>query len=190
MWSEEKIKEYLKEKLPKERYNHVLGVVDTAEKLAKIYGEDVFKARVAALIHDCAKFDSKEEIVDLVKKSAYIISEEEEASPQILHGLAGAIIAKELMGIEDKAILDAARYHTTGKANMTVLEKIIYIADYIEPSRDFPRVDELREAAFSDLDKALSMSFDNTIKFVIDRGQILHKDTIEARNYLIMTKGK
>lgn len=185
MWSEEKIKEYLKLNLKESRYNHVLGVTDTAERLAKLYGADPFKARMAALIHDCAKNMSDEDIIKTIKNSSYKVSEEEFLVPQLLHGLAGAIIGKNIMGIEDEDILNAAIYHTTGKVDMSILEKIVYIADYIEPSRNFPGVEELRRVTFEDLDRGVLMAFDNTIRFVISKGEVLHKDTVEARNYLL-----
>ena len=185
MWNEEMIKEYLKKHLKESRYRHVLGVVETSEKLARLYGADKNKARYAALIHDLAKGKSDEELLKITKEKGYEICPEEKKSPQLLHGLAAAIIAKEEMGIEDEEILSAAAFHTTGKANMTLLEKIIYIADYIEPNRNFPGVQNLREITFENLDKGVLQGFDNTIKFVVDRKEILHLKTIEARNYLL-----
>ena len=109
-------------------------------------------------------------------------------SINLMHGLAGSIIAKHIMGIEDEDVLNSISYHTTGRKNMTILEKIIYIADYIEPMRNFPGVDELRKIAYSNLDEALLLSFDNTIKYVITKGQLLHLDTIEARNYILYNR--
>ncbi len=185
MWNEEMIKEYLKKHLKESRYKHVLGVVETSERLARLYGADENKARYAALIHDLAKGRSDEELLKMAIKSGYDVCNEEKKSPQLLHGLVAAIIAKEKMGIEDEEILNAATFHTTGKANMTLLEKIVYIADYIEPNRDFPEVQKLRDITFKDLDRGVLQGFDNTIKFVIERKEILHLKTIEARNYLL-----
>ncbi|MFR4582030.1 bis(5'-nucleosyl)-tetraphosphatase (symmetrical) YqeK [Clostridium cadaveris] len=185
MWNEEMIKDYLKKHLKESRYKHVLGVVETSEKLAEIYGADKNKARFAALIHDLAKGRSDEDLIKITGENGYDICYEERRSPQLLHGLVAAIIAKNEMGIEDNEILNAAAFHTTGKANMTLLEKIVYIADYIEPNRDFPGVKKLREITFHNLDKGVLQGFDNTIKFVIDRKEILHLKTIEARNYLL-----
>ncbi|WP_027632450.1 bis(5'-nucleosyl)-tetraphosphatase (symmetrical) YqeK [Clostridium hydrogeniformans] len=188
MWTEEQIKGYLRENLKESRYIHVIGVMETAEKLATIYGEDKVKSRYAALIHDLAKHESGETLISICKNHGYTLNSVEINSPHLLHGLVGAIIAKEKMGIEDDDILNAAIFHTTGKENMTLLEKIIYIADYIEPSRDFPGVEELREITFKNLDKGLLKAFDNTIKFIIDKGLLIHQRTIEARNYIVNNK--
>lgn len=188
MWQEEKIDTYIKEALKSSRYNHSLGVRDTAEELARLYKVDTFKARIAGLVHDCAKNMRDEEILDIVSKYDYAVDEVCMKSPQLLHGLAGALVAENIMGILDRDILDAVISHTTGKPDMTVLEKIIYLADYIEPSREFLGVDELRQLSYIDLDKALLLSFDNTIKYVIDRGELLHYNTISARNYLLYKK--
>lgn len=185
MWSEEQIKNYLKQNLRTKRYEHVLGVRDTAIKLAEHYKEDTEKARFAALIHDCAKNMSDDQIISIVKKHKIEIDDISKISPQLLHGTVAAIMAKEDMGIKDEDVLNAVTYHTTGRKNMSLLEKIIYIADYIEPSRNFQGVEDLRKAAFEDLDKALLKAFDNTIKFVVERGQLLHINTIEGRNHLL-----
>lgn len=185
MWSEEKIKDFIREKLEPDRFNHVLGVGDSAAKLAKHYNESIEKAVLAALIHDCAKNMGDEEILNIVESNGYAVDWVSKRNPQLLHGLAGAIIGKNEMGVENAEIFDAVRYHTTGRKNMGLLEKIIYLADYIELGRSFPGVEELRRLAFEDIDKAVLSSLDNTIKYVISRGQLLHTDTIDARNYFI-----
>ncbi|NMM64553.1 HD domain-containing protein [Clostridium sp. P21] len=185
MWNEQEIKNYLKDNLKIKRYEHSLSVRDTAVELAELYNENVEKARMAGLVHDCAKNMSNEKILDIAKNHNLEINEVCKESPQLLHGAVGAVIAREKMGIEDKDILNAVAYHTTGRKNMTKLEKIIYIADYVEPLRDFPGVDLLRKAAYKDLDNALLMSFNNTIKFILERGQLIHLDTIEGRNFVI-----
>ena len=189
MWKETEIISYIKEKLPNKRYEHVLGVKASAVKLAERYGEDMEKAAIAALIHDCAKKMKDEELIAIVEKAGYSPDWVEEISPQLLHGMAAAIIAKDQMDVEDTDILDAVTYHTTGRAEMSLLEKIIYIADYIEPSRDFPGVKELRKTAFEDLDKAMLMSLENTIKYIIEKKQLLHTNTVDARNSLLVKLG-
>lgn len=185
MWSEEEIKIYLSRKLKSDRYNHVLGVVEMAEKLAIRYRADVKKARLAALIHDLAKYEGGETLIKMAKENGYEIDEVEKKAPYLLHGFAAAVIAKKEMGINDEEVLNAAIYHTTGRENMTLLEKIIYIADYIEPNRNYPGVEELRNITFEDLDRGLIKAFDNTIRFVLDKGTLLHFRTIEGRNYLV-----
>ncbi|WP_163194232.1 bis(5'-nucleosyl)-tetraphosphatase (symmetrical) YqeK [Clostridium thermarum] len=190
MWNEIQMLDYIRKRLSPQRYQHVLGVRDAAVKLAETYGEDKEKAKLAALIHDCAKNMSDEDILSLVKSTGYTPDWIEEVAPQLLHGMAGAIIAKQEMGIEDSLILDAITYHTTGRRCMTLLDKIIYIADYIEPSRDFPTVEDLRREALVDLDRAMLMSLENTIKYVVNKGQLLHTNTIDARNSLLLSIGK
>ena len=159
MWSLEEINNYVKETIKGSRYSHTLGVVETAKELAKINGEDIQKAELAALIHDVAKYIPVDEQVKILEE----------------HG-----------GIEDEMVLDAVKYHTLAKKDMSTLEKIIYIADYIEPGRDFPGVEELREITREDLDKGVLKGLENTILFVIKQGNLIHPLTIEARNFLIM----
>ncbi len=185
MWSEQDIQNYLMENLKIKRYEHSLSVRDTAVELAKIYGADVEKAKIAGLVHDCAKNMSDEKILDIAEKHGLHINEICKENPQLLHGSIAAIIAEEKMGITDNCLLNAVTYHTTGKKCMTVLEKILYVADYVEPLRNFTGVEILRAAAYEDLDKALLIAFDNTIKFVIEKGQLIHLDTIEGRNFMI-----
>lgn len=185
MWHKERIIEYLRDNLKTKRYLHSLGVSECAVKLAEKYGASKEKAEIAGLVHDCAKYMSGEDILKIMRETGDEIDQVSLNAPDIMHGRASAYIAKTLMEIEDDEILEAVRYHTTGKENMTVLEKIIYLADYIEPNRSFPEVDRLREVAFRDLDEALIMAFNNTIKFVIEKDQMLHLNTIKARNYLI-----
>jgi predicted HD superfamily hydrolase involved in NAD metabolism len=163
-------------------------VRDTAVKMAKIYGADIDKARTAGLVHDCAKYMSNEEILDIASKNNINVDEVAKANPQLLHGSIASVIARNDMGIYDEEILDAIKYHTTGKKNMNLLEKIIYISDYIEPLRDFPGVEDLRKKALVNLDDALLDAFNNTIEVVISRNQLLHMNTIEGRNYLICKK--
>lgn len=188
MWTENEIIEYLKSNLKESRFKHSLSVRDTAVKLAEKYDADVEKARLAGLVHDCAKNLKSSEIIDICTEAGYNLNEVEICNPEILHGLAGSIIAKNKMGIVDEDVLSAVRFHTTGKKNMTLLEKLIYIADYVEPLRDFPGVDELRKTINKNLDEAMLLSFDQTIKYVMKRGMLIHLDTVEARNYMIYNK--
>lgn len=188
MWTQDEIKAYLKNNLKESRYKHTLGVMETAIRLADIYNCSKEKAIYAALIHDVAKYESDEKLIEICTCNGYEIGSIEKKSPYLLHGLAGAILAKEKMGITDEDILNAAIYHTTGRENMTLLEKIIYISDCIEPNRIFPGVEELRKITFNNLDTGILKSLDDSIKFIIDRGLLIHGDTIKARNYLLNFK--
>lgn len=186
MWSHAQIDGYLRKKLKESRYVHTFGVVQSACSLAKINGVDEEKAKIAALIHDAAKNMKIDEQYKILKDNNVDIDIISQNSPQILHGWVAAILAKDLMGVVDEEILNAVKYHTTARKSMSKLEKIIYIADYIEPNRDYPGVEELRKVTFSNLDKGLLMGIDNTITFVIKQGQLVHPLTIDARNYLIL----
>lgn len=188
MWTENEIIEYLKNNLKESRFKHSLSVRDTAIKLAQKYNCDIKKARIAGLVHDCAKNIKPDEIINICTKAGYDLNEVEIKNPQIAHGLAGSIIAKKKMGITNEEILNAIRFHTTGKKDMTLLEKIIYIADYVEPLRDFPGVNELRKTVNNNLDEAMLLSFNQTINYVIGKGMLIHLDTVEARNYIIYCK--
>ncbi|SDZ34452.1 putative HD superfamily hydrolase of NAD metabolism [Proteiniborus ethanoligenes] len=168
-----------------ERYLHSVGVMEEARKLSLKYNSDIEKATIAGLLHDCGKYADKSELLKKAYDFGIIQKGQVNIIPELIHGALGAEIAMKEHKIDDRDIIDAIKYHTTGKPNMSLLQKIIYIADYIEPSRDFFGVDEIRKLAYDDLNKALLKAMDNTIKHVIDRGYYIHPDTIAARNYLI-----
>ena len=170
---------YLKHK----RIPHVLGTEQEAVRLAERYGADVEKARVAALLHDCTKKLSMEEQLALCTKYDIQLDDLEQKALKLLHSKTGAAIARDVFGVDDD-IYSAIWYHTTGHANMTKLEKIIYLADYIEPSRDFPGVDELRNVCYEDLDKGLLKGLEMTIEEMTAMGNPVHRATIEARDAL------
>lgn len=188
MWQENKMREYIKINLSKDRYNHSLGVMKTSEDLARYYGIDENKGRIAGLCHDCAKNFSASDLISKARSNGQIISNVYYKAPQLLHGTVGAYISKELFHVEDTDILNAIKYHTTGREGMSILEKIVYIADCIEPSRSFKGVNELRKLAYEDLDRALLKSFEESITYILSRGTIIHVDTIKARNYLLLNK--
>ena len=170
---------YLKHK----RIPHVLGTEQEAVRLAERYGADVEKARVAALLHDCTKKLSMEEQLALCEKYGIQLDELEQKALKLLPSKTGAAIARDMFGVDDE-IYSAIWYHTTGHANMTKLEKIIYLADYIEPTRDFPGVDELRNVCYEDLDKGLLKGLEMTIEEMTAMGNPVHHATIEARDAL------
>lgn len=185
MWNEKEMLDYLQLNLKESRFKHCLSVSETAITLATKYGEDIEKARIAGLVHDCVKNMKDAELIKVASAHEIQLDEVYLHNPSILHGFVGSILAREVMGIEDEDILSAIRYHTTGRRNMSILEKIIYIADYIEPLRKFDGVEELRNLVDMDLDEAVIQSLENTIKYVISQKGLLHIDTVEARNYLL-----
>lgn len=186
----EDMKAKLKNELTQKRYDHTIGVMNTAEELARKYGADVQKAILAGLLHDCAKNYSIERLFEICRISGIDTDPVMLQQPSLLHGPAGAAVARDKYGIEDEEILGAIRWHTTGKADMSLLEKIIYIADYIEPEREFPGVGELRKLAFEDLDSCMLLALDRTIAFVLERSNLLHANTVIARNYLLMERAE
>ncbi|AZR73205.1 hypothetical protein BBF96_07285 [Anoxybacter fermentans] len=179
------IRQRLKQMLDYNRYQHTLGVEETAVKLAEHYGASVEQARLAGLLHDCAKCLSKFNLLRRLEGSDIVVDEMEKEVEPLLHGPVGAIIAREDFGIQDPAVLRAIRYHTTGAPDMTLLDKIIYLADYIEPGRDCPGIEEVRKLAFVNLDQAIILACGRTIIYEINRNNRIHLRTVEMRNALL-----
>ncbi|MGM7721047.1 bis(5'-nucleosyl)-tetraphosphatase (symmetrical) YqeK [Metabacillus sp. Hm71] len=177
------------EQITEHRYNHTLGVMETAIQLSHQYGADVKKAEIAAIFHDYAKFRPKDELKQIII---------EQRMPQQLlvhnselwHAPVGAFLVEKEVGITDQEVLSAIKYHTSGRPDMTLLEKIIYVADYIEPGRHFPGVDEVRALAKSNLDQALLQSLQNTIMFLLKKNQAIYPDTIQTYNSLVLKGGR
>ncbi|WP_303870130.1 bis(5'-nucleosyl)-tetraphosphatase (symmetrical) YqeK [Acetobacterium wieringae] len=176
----------LENKLSSKRFRHTINVVAAAEQLASHFGVDLNQARLAALLHDCAKNMSDEKLLGYAKEHRIKVDRVSRYDPQLLHGPVGAVLVKERYGITDAAIQRAVCYHTTGCKKMSALEKIIYLADYIEKDRSFPGIDAIREAAEIDLDRALILALTNSICHVAQTGALLHKHTLEARNDLLI----
>ena len=176
-----KVKEVMQEK----RYIHTLGVVDAAMYLADKYGADVQEARLAALLHDYAKDFTEVQLKAYVREHKLLVDDVLMKAFQLLHGKVASSIAQKQFSIENRDVLNAIENHTTGRANMSLLEKIIYLADFIEVGRNYPGVDELRLKAEENLDKAVLLAFNNTIKYVLDIEKLLHPNTILARNEIL-----
>lgn len=179
----------LSNKLSKKRFIHTLGVVNSAMYLAKKYGANIEDAHLAALLHDCAKEIPLLEMHDLVADLP--CDQDMLHSGALLHGLAGMVLANTQYGVANPDILEAIRVHTTGKENMSKLDKIIFLADYIEPNRKFPGVNDIRLAAEQSLDAGVLCGFDMTIRHLIDSGDSIYPLTILSRNDLLrhMKKG-
>ncbi len=180
------IRTYLEQTLSTRRYLHSIGVAEEAERLANRYGADAEKAYLAGLIHDCAKEVSPEETVLLLQNYGYMPTKEECASPTVLHGKLGAYIAKEKFGVDDEEMLNAVRYHTTGCAGMSLLMKIVFIADFIEPNRAYPDVEHLRKLTYEDLRAGMLFALDYTIEDLVRKKRAIHPDTVHCRNDLIL----
>lgn len=174
---------YLKPK----RMPHVLGTAEEAARLARRYGADETQARVAGLLHDCTKKLDMAEQLALCGQYGIVLDPLEQKALKLLHAKTGAAIARHVYGVAD-AVYQAILYHTTGRAGMSLLEKILYLADYIEPSREFandPDVVRLRETVYEDLDRGLLLGLTMTIDEMVGMGNPVHHDTLDARDDLI-----
>lgn len=178
-----KLRKKIKDVMTKSRYEHTLGVEFTAASLAMRYEVDIEKAELAGLLHDCAKCIDYEDTLDECKKYNIELTDVEKRNPFLIHSKLGAVHAKKLYGVDDEDIISAIRFHTTGKPDMTMLEKIIFIADYIEPGRDkAPNLKEIRKMSFIDIDEAMYMILKDTLDY-LDKGEG-EKDELTRDTYL------
>lgn len=188
--SAEEIREFVRNKTDKKRYKHSVATANEALSLARRYGADEDKAYIAGLLHDIAKGLEADDLINIVNQSGLEVDEYELKNPELMHGKAGAAIACKELGICDEEILSAIRWHTTGRENMPLLEKIIYIADIIEPGRDFDETDTLRRAAYYDIDSAMLQGLEHVMRFVKIKGFSLHPKSMEAYEYIKKNGGK
>ncbi len=175
---QEKVKPMLTEK----RYIHTISTAITSIKLANKYGADTRKAHIASILHDCAKYVQNPE--SLCEKYGITLDKYELQEKELIHAKLGSVIAKNEFHIEDDEIINAIRYHTTGKENMTTLEKVIYLADAIEPHRKYDGVKRLRQLSMESLDEAVIASLEGTIHHLNNSGSTIHPDSIRAYEYL------
>lgn len=174
----------LKNNITENRFNHSLQVAKEAKSLAIQHNENKEKAFLAGVLHDCCKCFNLNQINDTYKKYNFMPDEVLQKQPDLAHSFLGYYIAKDIYGVDDEDILNSIKYHTTGRASMSTLEKIIYIADYIEPTRKyFDGIYKARELAYENLDKAMAYILKNTINFNKQKGRILHPLSIEAYEY-------
>lgn len=168
------------------RFVHTMAVAFTATGLAACYGTDIRKAEIAGILHDCAKYYSADKMENLCKKEGIRISDIEKGNTALLHSKAGTVLARTKYGVSDPEILDAIRFHTTGRPGMTLLEKIIFISDYIEPGRNSaPRLDEIRKMAFADIDEALRMILSDTLRYLNGSGKAVDPMTQKTYDYYL-----
>ena len=180
----DRCRKVLKEDISRKRYIHSLGVSDTAACLAMRYEYDIRKAALAGLLHDCAKGLDDKELLETVRHGNIEISEVELTNPELLHSKAGSVVAKEKYGIEDDEILNSIYWHTTGKPDMSMLEKIIFLADYIEPNRaTIPWIDSIRQIAFTDMDEAVALACKNSIDYLNKASRTIDRITIDTYEY-------
>ncbi|MDG0812071.1 bis(5'-nucleosyl)-tetraphosphatase (symmetrical) YqeK [Cohnella rhizosphaerae] len=176
--------EAVKRQMPEKRYRHVAGVVDTAFMLAQRFGGDPDKAWLAALLHDYAKAWPTDRMERIIREQG-LPPELLAYDKELWHAHVGAWAVREELGIADEEVLDAVRYHTSGRENMTLLDRIVCLADYMEPSRAFPGVERIRALAETSLNEALVAGFDSTIVHLLEKGKTVFPLTVLARNDLV-----
>ena len=179
----EKLERVVVSLLKPNRVKHVLGCRDTAVELARLYGVNETDAARAALLHDITKALDGPLQLTLCRSYGTILDDFSEKNPKTLHALTGSLVAERIFG-ENKAVVDAICCHTTGKADMNLLEKIIYVADYMEPNREFPGVEKLRELAYNDITQALELGLEMTLAMLNEQGQDISPESREALLYL------
>lgn len=179
----QEIQTIMKDKLDAKRYQHTIGVLYTAAALCMQHGIEIEKGMLAGLLHDCGKAYKNKEQYLLCKQHQIQLSKVEEENHALIHAKLGAYLAREEYGITDEEILSAILHHTTGRPNMTTLEKILYIADYIEPHRRLPKVEELRTLAFHDLDEALYILLEESLEHLATNNKLIDEMTIATYQY-------
>lgn len=183
MKSEKEIVVSLRSRLTADRFVHSLNVADMARELARIYSYDEKKAYLAGLVHDCTKNTPPDEQLRIIKSGGIVLSALEMKNGKLWHALSGSVYIQSEYGIDDGDIISAVRYHTTGRADMTMLEKIIYVADLVSKERDYPGADELRMTAKGNLEKAVHEGAEFTVNRLTKLNAVIHPDTIKAMNY-------
>ena len=184
----EKYKEYdklLRSKLDDYRYIHSLGVAKSAKELAALYGADEEKAYTAGLLHDVMKNASPDEQLQIMEKADIILSPCEKLNQKLWHAIAGAAFLKTELNITDEEIISAVRWHTTGKAGMTTLEKTVYLADFISEDRTYPDVDEVRRLAPISLERAIVYTQKYCIQKLLSQNMIIDPSGVECYNDLV-----
>ncbi|MBW4085540.1 bis(5'-nucleosyl)-tetraphosphatase (symmetrical) YqeK [Paenibacillus sp. S150] len=183
-FSREALIEAVRAQMPDKRWKHTLGVMEMSVKLAERYGGDPVRAETAAILHDVAKYWPVERLKEIIVQNG-LSAELLDYDKQLWHAEAGAYVAEHEYGISDREVLDAIRFHTSGRENMGLLEKIVCLADYIEPGRDFPGVDGIRKLSKASLEEGLIAGFDSTISLLLQKRRIVFPLTVLARNDLV-----
>lgn len=182
-------KSFLKSRLNEKRYYHSLCVADEALRLADMYGADREKAYIAGLLHDITKNATADEHLKIFSAYDIILSDVERQAEKLWHAISGSAYVKYFLDVDDSEIVSAIRYHTTAKADMSLLERILYLADFTSLDRDYDDVDVMRKLVDNSLEEALIYALRYTIKELLDKGAPIHPDTVSAYNDVVL-KGK
>lgn len=176
--------EILKTRLTPQRLYHSICVAEQAKHLAEIFGGDTEKAYTAGLVHDIMRYEPPEKMIELIIGDGQVLTQSEKKITVTLHAVAGEVYLRKNLKVTDGEILSSVRYHTTGKEDMTLLEKIIYAADLTSADREYPDVDEVRALAEKDLDRTVLRGLSFTIEDNAKKCRPIHIDTVKAFNYL------
>ncbi len=187
-WTDERIIDLIRSKLEEKRFQHSLNVAESARYLAGKYGYDADKAYTAGLLHDIMKNSSPEEQLGVITEAGIELLPEERANKKLWHAIAGAAYIKMVMGIDDRELYRAVRYHTTGRAKMTLPEKIVYLADYISAERSYPGVDDMRRLCDESMDEAILYALEFGIPDLVRRGNVIHPDSVDLYNEVVIRK--
>lgn len=180
-----KFESLLREKLDDYRYEHSICVAREAERLAEKYGCDKERAYLAGLLHDITKNISREEHLKIFQSSDIILTDVEKSSEKLWHAISGACYAQHELGIDDKEMISAIRYHTTAKSDMSLLEKIIYVADFTSADRNYPDVDVMRQLSDRSLEDAMKYALKYTVNDLMGKNKLVHPDTVAAYNFIL-----
>ncbi len=179
--------EVIRKRLGEKRFNHSMCVAQAARELAEQYGADPERAYTAGILHDVMKEAPGEEQLQTIASAGIILTDVERANQKLWHAVAGYAYCRDTLHVTDSGILDAIRYHTTGRADMTLLEKCVYIADFISADRDYPGVEEIRACARRGLTAVMLEGMKFTIAELAEKGQAIHPDTVAAYNQIIIS---
>ena len=182
--------QHIRERLSDYRFRHSVNVSKESVRLAERYGGDVEKAELAGLLHDVMKDAGKKEQLDIIEKDGVKLNEVEQQAPKLWHAIAGAVYVKKVLRIRDKDIVNAVRYHTTARAGMTLLEKIVFIADYTSEDRDYKGVEKMRKASNVSLEYAMEEALAFDIEERADEHTAIHPDTFEAYNEIMLGRNE
>ena len=180
----------LRDRLKDKRFVHSMNVADASVILAKRFGADEEKAYVAGLLHDITKNETDENQLQMMESGGIILSKTQRHNPKLWHAISGMLYLRDVLGITDEEILGAVRWHTTGKAGMTLLEKVVFIADYISAERDYPDVDVMRRLAADSLDAAALYALKFSLRHLSEKEKPICEDSVAYYNELIISKGK
>ena len=181
----EHLKSALKKEVSERRYLHSIGVAETGRKLAIKYGEDPEKAQIAGILHDYTKYWPRDKLKEYIIKQQELSKDILLYSEELWHGPVASIVIQDIFKVRDIEIINAIRYHTSGREKMSLFEKILCLADYIEPTRDYQGIDQIRIKAYENINEALILAFDGTIQVLIRDSKKIYPLTLKARNYLL-----